>query len=141
MTAKRKAMTTTCHKLLVFQRIRQLASPDQGSRILERHDRGADARGCLPTCGHSDRRSNRDGHSSQRTRRWREVDSNPRSPGYGQPDFFCSASHSMEPIAHTVWVGCGLRRCSAAWACIRVSSKNSWPGNGRLNQSSTMFPK
>jgi RepB plasmid partitioning protein len=30
-----------------------------------------------------------------------------------QPASFCSASHSMEPIAHTVLVGCGLSRC---WA-------------------------
>ena len=28
-----------------------------------------------------------------------------------QPASFCSASHSMEPIAHTVLVGCGLFRC------------------------------
>ena len=59
------------------------------------------------------------------------MDSNPRSPGHGelccrapyrsllrragggevgtavQPDFFCSASHSIEPGAYTVLVGCG----------------------------------
>jgi hypothetical protein len=42
----------------------------------------------------------------------------PRSPvapacegaGAVQRDFFCSASHSMEPIAHVIWVGCGLSR-------------------------------
>jgi hypothetical protein len=28
-----------------------------------------------------------------------------------------------------------VRCCSAAWARIRMSSKNPWPGNGRLNQS------
>src|ERR1700730_9445803 len=33
-----------------------------------------------------------------------------------QPDFFCSASHSIEPGAYTVLVGCGLRRCSGASA-------------------------
>ena len=37
----------------------------------------------------------------------------------GQPDFFCSLSHSTEPGAYTVLVGCGLRRCSAAAACWR----------------------
>jgi len=73
------------------------------------------------------------------TRRWRERDSNPRSPGQGefscramraevartscahfgagaaavQLDLFCSACHSIEPGAHTVWVGCGLEHCSA----------------------------
>ena len=30
-----------------------------------------------------------------------------------QVDLFCSTSHSMEPGAGRVWVGCGLRRCSA----------------------------
>jgi len=37
----------------------------------------------------------------------------------GQPDFFCSLSHSTEPGAYTGLVGCGLRRCSAAAACWR----------------------
>jgi hypothetical protein len=36
-----------------------------------------------------------------------------------QPDFGCSASHSMEPIAHMVGVGCGFWCCSAASACLR----------------------
>ena len=35
---------------------------------------------------------------------------------------FCSASHSMEPIADVVWVGCGLSRCSAASALRRYKS-------------------
>jgi hypothetical protein len=73
------------------------------------------------------------------------MDSNPRSPGHGelcrapyrsllrragggevgtavQPDFFCSASHSIEPGAYTVLVGCGLSRCSAASAFRRYNS-------------------
>ena len=29
---------------------------------------------------------------------------------------FCSAAHSMEPIAQVVWTGCGLRRCSTSSA-------------------------
>ena len=33
-----------------------------------------------------------------------------------QPASFCSASHSMEPIAHTVLVGCGLSRCWSSCA-------------------------
>src|SRR5215813_14642992 len=36
----------------------------------------------------------------------------------------------MEPIAHVVWKGCGLRCCSAASACLRMNSKNPWLGNG-----------
>ena len=76
------------------------------------------------------------------TRRRRETDSKPRSPatassviapwrsiayedrGGGaaaavQPDFGCSASHSMEPIDHMVGVGCGLWCCSVASAYLR----------------------
>jgi hypothetical protein len=33
-----------------------------------------------------------------------------------QPDFFCSATHSIEPRAYTVLVGCGLSRCSVSRA-------------------------
>ena len=99
--------------------------------------------------------------SSHWTRRWREPDSNPRSPRVGELscramnaerprtshtnsdagaaavhlDFFCSACHSMEPGAGGVLAGSGLRCCSAAWARLRMFSKNPWPGNGRLNQS------
>jgi hypothetical protein len=42
----------------------------------------------------------------------------PACEGVGavQRDFFCSACHSVEPIADVVWVGCGLSRCSAASA-------------------------
>jgi hypothetical protein len=98
---------------------------------------------------------------SHLTPRWREPDSNPRSPRVGELscramnaerprtsptnsdagaaavhlDFFCSACHSMEPGAGGVLAGSGLRCCSAAWARIRMFSKNPWPGNGRLNQS------
>jgi hypothetical protein len=39
-----------------------------------------------------------------------------------QPDFFCSASHSIEPGAYTVLVGCGLSRCAAASASRRYNS-------------------
>jgi hypothetical protein len=42
-----------------------------------------------------------------------------RSPAV-QLDLFFAASHSMEPGAHTVWMGCGLPRCSA----------RSWAANG-----------
>jgi hypothetical protein len=79
----------------------------------------------------------------RQTLRWRGMDSNPRSPGHGelccrapyrsllrragggevgtavQPDFFCSACHSIEPGVYTIWVGCGLSRCSAASAFRR----------------------
>jgi hypothetical protein len=34
----------------------------------------------------------------------------------GQLDLFCAASHSMEPLAHSVWLGLGFLRCSASWA-------------------------
>ena len=54
----------------------------------------------------------------------------PRSPvapacegaGAVQPDFFWSASHSIEPGAYTVLVGCGLARCAAASAFRRYNS-------------------
>jgi hypothetical protein len=92
------------------------------------------------------------GTEGSQTRRWRKRDSNPRSPGKGEPschatdntrlrrnwrgqvwsisgfgaeaaavqlDLFIAASHSMEPGAQTGWVGCGLRRCSAACASWR----------------------
>ena len=44
-----------------------------------------------------------------------------------QLDLFFAASHSMEPGAHTVWVGCGSPRCSAA--CARVHTCPS-PSSG-----------
>jgi len=37
-----------------------------------------------------------------------------------QLDLFCSASHSMQPTAHSVWAGCGFRLCSIASACRRL---------------------
>jgi hypothetical protein len=39
-----------------------------------------------------------------------------------QLDLFYSVSHSMQPMAHTVWVGCGFRLCSSASARRRVAS-------------------
>jgi hypothetical protein len=39
-----------------------------------------------------------------------------------QLDLFCSVSHSMEPMAHSVWAGCGFRLSSSASARRRVAS-------------------
>jgi hypothetical protein len=39
-----------------------------------------------------------------------------------QPAFCCSASHSMEPMAHTGFTGCGLHCCSSSWARWRQYS-------------------
>ena len=33
-----------------------------------------------------------------------------------QPFFFCASNHSIEPGWGSLWVGCGLLRCSAASA-------------------------
>ena len=84
---------------------------------------------------------------SQRTPPWRKPDSNPRSPrplrvhlsghfarslaegwdaGAGsavQPALFCSASHSMEPGAHRILGGGGLRCCLSSCARWRAHSK------------------
>ena len=43
----------------------------------------------------------------------------------GQLDMLIAASHSIEPLAHSVWTGCGLRHC---WAF--------WPGSGRTRRCS-----
>jgi len=73
------------------------------------------------------------------TLRWREQDSNPRSPRHGElccasrhstsrawgtgsggpgDRAFCrSAAHSTEPGAHTVLTGGGLRHCSSSCGC------------------------
>jgi hypothetical protein len=53
--------------------------------------------------------------------------------GSGSARFLLSASHSMEPIAHLVWVGCGLTRGSAASAFPAVQLKYTFAFH-RLDQ-------
>ena len=42
-----------------------------------------------------------------------------------QLDLFIAARHSMEPRAHSIWTGCGLRRSSAACRWIDAERRNS----------------
>ena len=54
--------------------------------------------------------------------RWAARDRGAEADAAVQPASFCSASHSMEPIAHTGLVGCGLSRCWSSRARWRMYS-------------------